>query len=116
MTETAADGSPSDQPEDASGHDRSGGLWCVADCLNVVAVGVADEGAVVVGVVLGPHAWLVEHLSTGSHGGVEKGADGCSIRGGERDVGFAEPVAGIERTKPSRASAAPRTPWPHRSP
>ena len=37
----------------------------MADCFDVVAVGVADEGAVVVLVVLGPDPGFVQHFGTG---------------------------------------------------
>jgi len=82
----------------------------VADGLNVVAVGVAHESAVVLGVVLGPHTRLVEHLGTGGHGGVEEGANRCPIRGGDCDVGFAEPAP--ESIVPSQKSGFGGTPYP----
>ena len=47
----------------------------VVDGLDVVAVGVADEGAVVARVVLGPHAGLVEDLVAELGGGIAKGVD-----------------------------------------
>src|SRR3954447_6720319 len=60
----------------------------VAHRLDVVAVRVPDEGPVVVLVVLGEDAWLVEHLGPRPHGGVEEGMDGVPIGGGEGDVGL----------------------------
>jgi hypothetical protein len=58
----------------------------VADRLEVVAVGVADECAVVTLVVLGPQPRLVEHLRAEFDRGVAEGADRRRIRGGEGDV------------------------------
>ena len=54
----------------------------MADRLDVVAVGVAHERAVVVGVVLGPHAGLVQHLGTVRLGRREERVDGSPIGDG----------------------------------
>ena len=72
----------------ASGGDRaeSGRLGLVADGFDVVAVGVAHERAVVVGVVLGPHAWFVQHLGAGRDRRVEEGANGGTVGSSECDV------------------------------
>ena len=61
-------------------------LGHVADRLDVVAVRVPYERAVVVLVILGPEAWCVKHLGAGGDRGVEEGAHGGSVRCGEGDV------------------------------
>ena len=58
----------------------------MADRLDVVAVGIAHERAVVVGVVLGPHPRLVQHLGAGGDGRVEERVDRRPVGGGEGDV------------------------------
>ena len=58
----------------------------VADGFDVVAVGVADEGAEVVLVVLGPDARLVEHLGAVGDGDVEERLHGGAIGSGEGEV------------------------------
>ena len=58
----------------------------MAHGLDVVAVGVAHERAVVVGVVLGPHPRLVQHLGTGRDRGVEERPHRGAIGRDERDV------------------------------
>ena len=65
----------------------------MADGLDVVAVGVAHERAVVVLVVLGPHRGLVQHLGAGGHGGLEEGVDRRPVGRRERDVRLADGVA-----------------------
>src|SRR5690606_18010268 len=75
-------------------------LGDVADGLDVVAVGVAHEGAVVAGVVLGPLAGLVEHLGAGGHRGVEERPHRGAVRGSEGDVRLPEPLAGGLRPEP----------------
>ena len=67
----------------------------VADGFDVVAVGVADEGAEVVLVVLGPDARLVQHLGAVGDGGVEERLHGSPVGGGEGEVRLAEAVAGL---------------------
>ena len=47
----------------------------VADRLDVVAVGIPDEGPVVVVVVLGKDPGRVEDLGPGPHGGFMEGPD-----------------------------------------
>jgi hypothetical protein len=44
----------------------------VVDGFDVVAVWVADEHAVVTGVILGPHSRFVQHLGTGRDGGISE--------------------------------------------
>ena len=63
----AVDGQHEPSPRRADRRRRGPVSPCraVADGLDVVAVGVAHEGAVVVGVVLGPDAGLVQHLGAG---------------------------------------------------
>ena len=58
----------------------------MADGLDVVAVGIADEGAEVVLVVLRPDARLVEHLGAVGDGGVEERLHGGAVGGGEGEV------------------------------
>ena len=58
----------------------------MTDGLDVVAVGVADEGAEVVLVVLGPQARLVQHLGAVGDGDVEERLHGGPVGGGEGDV------------------------------
>src|SRR5215467_14775 len=77
---------------DNSGRARLPGL--VTDGLDVVAVGVADEGSVVAGVVLRPHARLVQDLRTAGGGGLEEGVHRRAVRRGEGDVRLAEAVPG----------------------
>ena len=62
----------------------------MTDGFDVVAVRVADEGAVVVLVVLGPHSWLVQHLGAGADGSVEEGPHGRTVGGLEGDVRLPE--------------------------
>src|SRR4051794_21618455 len=73
---------------------RTGLLGAVADRFDVVAVRVADEGAVVIGVVLRPDAGLVQHLGAGSDGGGGERVDGRAVGRRERDVRLPEAVAG----------------------
>lgn len=87
---------PTAPPE--TGDPPSGGG--VADGLDVVAVGVAHEGAVVVGVVLGPHPGLVEGLGAGGDRGGEERIHCGPVGGGEGDVGLTEPLAGRARAEP----------------
>jgi hypothetical protein len=51
----------------------------VADGLDVVAVGIAHEGSVVVRVVLGPHPRVVQHLGPGDHRGAEERPHGLAV-------------------------------------
>ena len=77
---------------------------------DVVAVGVADEGAVVVRVVLGPYPRFVQHLGTGGDGGVEERPHRARSARGERDVRLAKAGArGRAARSRSRASAARRS-------
>src|SRR5580698_11181206 len=76
-------------------HRWSGSLRRTADRLDVVAVGVPDEGAVVARVVLGPHPGRVEDLGAHALGGVEEGVHSRPIGGGEGDVGLAESLPGV---------------------
>ena len=65
----------------------------MADCLDVVAVGVAHEGAVVGRVVLRPDPRLMQNFRTRRGGRGEEGVDGLTVRRHEGDVGLAEAVA-----------------------
>jgi hypothetical protein len=65
----------------------------VADRLDVVAVRIADEGAVVVGVILGPDPRFVQDLGATGGGGGEEGPDGPAIRRREGDVRLAKTLA-----------------------
>jgi hypothetical protein len=58
----------------------------VHDGLRVVAVGIAQEDAVVARVVLRPLARRVQHLGPGGDRGVVHGVDGGAVGRGERDV------------------------------
>jgi hypothetical protein len=70
----------------------------VADYFDVVAVGVAHERSVVVGVVLGPDPRLVESLGAEAFGGLEEGAHRSPVGRLEGDVGFAEALTRLLRT------------------
>jgi 16S rRNA (guanine966-N2)-methyltransferase len=72
----------------------------VAHGFDVVAVGVAHEGAVVAGVVLRPEAGLVQDLGTGRHRGVEERPDRGPVGRCEGDVRFPEALAGRARSDP----------------
>lgn len=63
------------------------------DGLDVVAVQVAYEHAVVPRVVLGPEPRRMQHLGAEPDGGIVNGVDGCPVRCGEGDVHFAAAVA-----------------------
>jgi hypothetical protein len=58
----------------------------MADGFYVVAVGVSDECAIVVRVVLGPQAGFMENLSTTVDSGAEEAVDGRTGRGAEGNV------------------------------
>jgi hypothetical protein len=72
----------------------------VADGLDVVAVGVADEPAVVTGMVFRPVPRLVQDLGAGADRHLDERADRGPIRRSERDVRLAEPFAGRPRADP----------------
>src|SRR5262245_4095092 len=69
-------------------------LGLVADGFDVVAVGVADEGPVVAGVVLRPYPRLVQDLRAAGGGGLEEGVHRRAVRRGQGDVRLAEAVPG----------------------
>ena len=80
----------------------------VTDRLDVVAVGIAHERAVVVRVVLGPHPRLVQHLGARRDRGVEERPDFGPIRRGERDVALADlPTRGVPGDPEVRLPVAP---------
>ncbi len=56
------------------------------DRLDVVALGVADEGAVIAGMVFGPQSRLVQRFDTERQGGVEERLNRFGVLGRERDV------------------------------
>lgn len=72
----------------------------MADGLDVVSVGVADKGAVVRGVVLGPHLRLMQDFGTRFAGGLKEAVDRSSVGCGERNVRFPEPGTGLVRPEP----------------
>ena len=43
-------------------------MWCMADGLHPVAVGIEHEGSEVVGVILWPKTWLAVALAAGMKG------------------------------------------------
>ena len=75
-------------------------LGRVTDGLDVVAIGIAHERAVVTRVVLGPEPRLVQHLRAACDGSVEEGAHRGAVGRDERNVRFAESVAGGTRADP----------------
>ena len=92
----------------ASAKPPPGSLGGVADCLDVVAVGVADEAAVVRRVVLGPEARLVQDLRALVDRRVEERPDGLPAGRGERDVRLPEAVAaGLAADPEVRPAAGP---------
>ena len=72
----------------------------VADGFDVVAVGIAEEGPVVVGVVLRPDPRFVEHLGGGVDSGREERVDCGTIGSREREVRFAKAVPGSLAAEP----------------
>jgi hypothetical protein len=80
-------------------------LGRVAHRLDVIAVGVADEGAIVIGVIFGPNTRLVEHLGALTDGGVEEGAHRGAIGGLKGDVDLSIRLARGERADPERGFA-----------
>ena len=77
---------PCDAGIPAFGSDGYAHASRVADRLDVVAVGIEHEGAVVVGVVVGPEArCAVVAAADGERGGMKPVDDGPVV-GGERDV------------------------------
>ena len=65
----------------------------MVDGLDVVAVGVADEGAEVAGVVLGPYPWRVQHLGPLRDRRVAERLHRVAVGRAERDVGLLADVA-----------------------
>ena len=61
----------------------------VAHGLDVVAVGIADEGSVVVLVIFGKHPWRVEDLGADGDRSFVEGVDGIAVGGAEGDVELA---------------------------
>src|SRR5579884_2128867 len=72
----------------------------VAYRLDIVAIGIPDEGAVVGGVVLRPQTGFVQHLGAGGHRGVLEGTYRRPVGGREGDVALAEALAGRAGTDP----------------
>src|SRR5215475_10837933 len=66
----------------------------VADGLDVVAVRVTGEGAVVAGVILRPDTGLMQHLGADRGRFGEEPVDGLAAHRGERDVRLPEALAG----------------------
>jgi hypothetical protein len=69
-------------------------LAAVVDGLDVVAVGIAQEDAVVAGVVFRPFAGRVQHLCPGRHGGLVYRVDRVPVGRAEGDVQFPGLVPG----------------------
>ncbi len=85
----------------------------MADRLDVVAVGIEDEGGVVALVVVRPLAGRAVVASAGGERRVVEGLDGVAVRGGEGDVELAlqrfagaDPEARLLRTEPGEGGAA----------
>jgi hypothetical protein len=72
----------------------------VADRLDIVAIGIAHKGAVVVGVVLGPQARLVKHVHTHLGSGGEELTNGCTTRRDKSDVALPKAFAGLTWPNP----------------
>ena len=79
---------------------RAGRLAGVADRLDVVALGVADEGAVVGRVVLRPQPRLVERLGAGGQRLGVPGPHGRGVGGAEGDVHLAVGPDAVEGADP----------------
>src|SRR5436190_1849184 len=73
---------------------------CWAPGLDVVAVGVPHEGAVVVGVVVGPDAGFVEYFGASTHRCLEEGPYRGPVGCRERDVRLAESLAAGQPADP----------------
>ena len=104
------------------GPERSAIREVLANRLDVVAVGIVDEGSVIVGVVLGPNPWLVEDLSPGVDRRLEERSYGGSVRRGEGEVRFAESLPARCRADPeighrsdAEADDIPEVHHPHTS-
>src|SRR5262249_53440009 len=69
-------------------------LWQVTDCLDVVAIRVADKCPVVGGVVFRPQPRFVQDLGVMRHSVVEEGAHSGPAWRGEGYMGFPESFAG----------------------
>ena len=69
---------------------------------DVVAVGIAHEAAVVVGVVFGPHSGLVQHAGAGGDRGIKKGSDRVAIACLEGNVDLSVRLASGQRAQPER--------------
>ena len=93
---------------------RGPSLGRVADGLDVVAVGVAHERAVVVGVVLGPHPRFVQHLGARRHRGVEERAD--RARSGAVNAMCDSRKPSPESSAPIQKSGFGGTPYPMATP
>ena len=76
----------------------------VADRLDVVAVGIAYEGAVIARVVLRPDSRLMQDLRAGADGRGEEGVDQLAVGCRESDVRLAETVAGRLPANPERGT------------
>src|SRR2546421_1048005 len=74
----------------------------VADRLDIVAVRVADEGAVVGLVVLREDPGLVQHLGAGRHGSLVERVHRGPVGGHERHVYLAGRATGLGRPDPER--------------
>jgi hypothetical protein len=66
----------------------------VVDGLDVVTIGIAQEDAVVTGVVLRPFTRRVQYLNSGCHGGLVHRVDRRPVGRAEGDVQFPGLVAG----------------------
>ena len=86
----------------------------MADGFDVVAVRVADEGPVVIGVVLGPEPRLVQHLGAGRDRGGEERAHRRAVGRGQGDVRLAEPLTRVEGADLEVGLRRPAVPDGHR--
>src|SRR5262245_48706012 len=86
----------------ATPRNRSLSRGRVADGLNIVAIEIEYEGAVVVGVIMRPEAWRPVVLAAGGESGAIEGIDGRAGRRQEGDMdvpgqrlAFANPERGL---------------------
>src|SRR5450631_1464128 len=72
----------------------------MANGLDVVPIGVSNEGAEVVRVVLGPEPWFVQHLGALADRSVKELLYRGARAGREGDVRFSKSIATIEWSDP----------------
>src|ERR1700722_891886 len=79
---------------------RSVYLGEAADRFDIVAVGIADERAVVIDVVLRPESRCMQDFRTYRDSRIKECPYGYAVPRVESDMGLAESVAGIHRSDP----------------